>query len=91
MITEAIDTAYTIAGALLAWLAVIAFIVTVALFTTVLAVAQGVKAARRRLRWRRNAAQDDGEGFPATDAPNAPQSHTGPRWAREPHDHQEAA
>jgi hypothetical protein len=56
VIAEAIDTAYTIGWAIVAWIMAAAFVITVVLFTTVLAVAQGWKAARRVLRgpsWRR--------------------------------------
>jgi hypothetical protein len=56
MIAEAIDTAVSIGWAIVAWIMAAAFVVTVALFTTMLAVAQGWKAARRALRgpsWRR--------------------------------------
>jgi hypothetical protein len=56
VIAEAIDTAYTIGWAIVAWIMAAAFVATVVLFTTMLAVAQGWKAARRVLRgpsWRR--------------------------------------
>jgi uncharacterized membrane protein len=56
MIAEAIDTAVSIGWAIVAWIMAAAFVVTVVLFTTMLAVAQGWKAARRALRgpsWRR--------------------------------------
>jgi hypothetical protein len=50
VIAEAIDTAYTIGWAIVAWIMAAAFVVTVVLFTTMLAVAQGWKTARRMLR-----------------------------------------
>jgi len=50
VIAEAIDTAYTIGWAIVAWIIAFAFVATVALFTTMLAVAQGWKTARRVLR-----------------------------------------
>jgi hypothetical protein len=56
VIAEAIDTAYTIGWAIVAWIMAAAFVITVVLFTTMLAVAQGWKAARRALcgpSWRR--------------------------------------
>jgi hypothetical protein len=56
VIAEAIDTAYTIGWAIAAWIMAAAFVATVVLFTTMLAVAQGWKTARRALRgpsWRR--------------------------------------
>ncbi|MFE2965542.1 hypothetical protein ACFXKC_18050 [Streptomyces sp. NPDC059340] len=49
MIAEAIDTAYSIGWAIVAWIMAAAFVATVCLFTTVLAVAQGWKTARRAL------------------------------------------
>jgi hypothetical protein len=56
VIAEAIDTAYTIGWAIVAWIMAAAFVATTVLFTTMLAVAQGWKTARRALRgpsWRR--------------------------------------
>ena len=50
MIAEAIDTAVSIGWAIVAWIFVLAFVATTVLFTTMLAVAQGWKAARRALR-----------------------------------------
>ncbi|MFK0018236.1 hypothetical protein [Streptomyces sp. NPDC090798] len=50
MIPEAIDTAVSIGWAIVAWIIAFAFVATVALFTTMLAVAQGWKTARRVLR-----------------------------------------
>jgi hypothetical protein len=49
VIAEAIDTAYTIGWAIVAWIMAAAFVATVVLFTTMLAVAQGWKTARRAL------------------------------------------
>jgi hypothetical protein len=91
LIVEAIDTASDILDAILMWIVAAAFVATVALFTTVLAVAQGLKTVRRGLSWRRNAPQGNGEGFPAPAVPDAPQARAAPQWAREPHGHQEAA
>lgn len=56
MIAEAINTAVSVGWAIVAWLMAAAFVATVVLFTTMLAVAQGWKTARRMLRgpsWRR--------------------------------------
>jgi hypothetical protein len=56
VIAEAINTAYTIGWAIVAWIMAAAFVITVVLFTTMLAVAQGWKTARRVLcgpSWRR--------------------------------------
>lgn len=49
MIAEAIDTVFIVCRALLAWIAVAAFVLTVCLFTGVAVIAQGVKGARRML------------------------------------------
>lgn len=50
MIAEAIDTVVSIGWAIVAWIFALAFVATTVLFTTMLAVAQGWKAARRALR-----------------------------------------
>jgi hypothetical protein len=50
VIAEAIDTAVSIGWAIVAWIMAAAFVATVVLFTTMLAVAQGWKTARRMLR-----------------------------------------
>ena len=91
MIPMAIDTAFAIAQALLAWLAILAAVLTIALFTTVLTgawawqtVAASVKAARAWLSWRQTgseAPEVDGEG---PDAPEPADAHTArpaPAWA----------
>jgi hypothetical protein len=49
VIVEAIDTAYTIGAAILAWIAVLAAAATVVLFTGVLVGAWAWRAARKRL------------------------------------------
>lgn len=56
MIAEAIDTLFVVCRAILAWIAVGAFVATVCLFTGIAVIAQGVKGARRMLAgpsWRR--------------------------------------
>jgi hypothetical protein len=56
VIAEAIDTLFIVCRAILAWIAVGAFVVTVCLFTGIAVIAQGVKGARRMLAgpsWRR--------------------------------------
>jgi hypothetical protein len=47
VIAEAIDTLFIVCRALLAWIAVGAFVVTVCLFTGIAVIAQGVKGVRR--------------------------------------------
>ena len=52
LLIEAIDTFFAILDAILAWIAVIAFVATVFLLTTVAAVAHGWTAVRRRITRR---------------------------------------
>ena len=92
MIPMAIDTAVTIARALLAWLAILAAVITVALFTTVLTgawawqtVAASVKVARAWLSWRLRdfeAPEVDGEGSGAPEPSSAHTAPPAPSWAR---------
>ena len=91
MITMAIDTAVTIARALLAWLAILAAVLTVVLFTTVLAgawawqtVATSVKTARAWLSWRQTGFETpevDGEGPGAPGPSSARTDRPAPAWA----------
>ena len=92
MIPMAIDTAVTIARALLAWLAILAAVLTVALFTSVLTgawawqtVATSVKTARAWLSWRQagfEAPEVDGEGPGAPEPSSARTAPPAPAWAR---------
>ena len=102
MIAEAIDTAYTIGWAILAWIVLTAAFATLALYTlavTAWTVCRGVwrvgRAAWRAIRRRHApATAPQGPSCDSSDA-NTPQratrARTVPSWAREPHDHQEAA
>ena len=91
MITMAIDTAVTIARALLAWLAILAAVLTITLFTTVLTgawawqtVATSVKTARAWLSWRQTgpeAPEVDGEGPGAPEPADAHAARSAPAWA----------
>jgi hypothetical protein len=47
VIAEAIDTLFIVCRALLAWIAVAAFVLTVCLFTGIAVIAQGAKGTRR--------------------------------------------
>ena len=92
MIPMAIDTAFTIARALLAWLAILAAVLTVALFTTVLTgawawqtVAASVKTARAWLSWRQAGSETPEADREGPDAPEPSSAHTEPQapsWAR---------
>ena len=91
MIVEAVDTAFTIARALLAWLAILAAVITIALFTTVLTgawawrtVAGSVKAACAWLSWRQTGSEVpevDGEGPGAPGPSSARTDRPAPAWA----------
>jgi hypothetical protein len=56
VIAEAIDTLFVVCRAILAWIAVGAFVLTVCLFAGITVIAQGVKTTRRALRpaWARS-------------------------------------
>lgn len=49
LFVEALDTLFTVCRALLAWIAVAAFVITVCLLTGIAVIAQGLKGARRAL------------------------------------------
>jgi hypothetical protein len=85
LLFEVIDTALAIANAILAWIAVAAFAGTVVLFTTMLAVAHGWKAARRRSTGPLAAEQP----APEAESIPTPQRRTEPAWAHT--EHEEAA
>jgi hypothetical protein len=86
LLVEAIDTASALLDAILLWIAVAAFVVTVAVYTLILTGAWAWRAVRRRSTAPLAASQP-------TDAPIPPRTaerHTGPTWARTEHE-QEAA
>lgn len=83
MIAEAIDTLFVVCRALLAWIAVGAFVVTVCLFTGIAVIAQGVKGVRRMLRapsWAHG--RYSARKFTRTHT-RPPHGHTEPRTYRE--------
>lgn len=91
MIAEAVDTATAIGWAIVAWIVAAAAVFTVCLFTGILVGAWGWKTARRALS-RRCGAPEAPEAAPDVHgAPEAPQGRTAPSWARDDHNHQEAA
>jgi hypothetical protein len=87
VIVEAIDTAYTIGAAILAWIAVLAAVATVVLFTGVLVGAWAWRAVRKRLTGSLAAERPPHAPEPTP----TPERRPTPSWAREAHDHQEAA
>lgn len=87
LLFEVIDTAAALLDAILAWIAVAAFAVTVGLYTAILTGAWAWRAARRGVAgaWRAEQAAPGPESIPT------PQRRTGPSWARTDTDQQEAA
>lgn len=88
LFAEALATLFTVCRALAAWIAVLAFVVTVAIYTAVLTGVFAWRAVRRRSTGAQTAPQP-----PETPAftPNPAQRRTGPSWARDDHEQQEAA
>jgi steroid 5-alpha reductase family enzyme len=88
VIAEAIDAAWTIGAALLAWIAVAAAVATIGLITLAVTGVWAWKAARRALTGAQTAPDAEDARFP-----NLPPArrHT-PAWARtQSHDLDEAA
>lgn len=87
LLVEAIDTASVLLDAILLWILVAAFVVTVVVYTLVLTGAWAWRAARRRSTGPLAASQPTGAPIP----PHTAERHTGPTWARTNDKHQEAA
>jgi len=92
VIAEAIDTLFVVCRAILAWIAVGAFVLTICLFTGIAVIAQGVKTTRRALRgpsWARSRFRARIFARTRTRRPNR---RTRPRWVHnQPLDYEEAA
>lgn len=85
LFAEAVDTLFVVFHALLAWIAVGAFVLTVCLFTGIAVIARGVKGARRALDGPCGGLGAAGGSPVLPDAPEAVSARTGPRtpsWAR---------
>ncbi|HWM95539.1 MAG TPA: hypothetical protein VNO54_00640 [Streptosporangiaceae bacterium] len=91
MIAEAIDTAYTIGWAIVAWITLTAAFATLALYTVVVAVAFACEALWRGVTAAVAAVQRLGAPALPPEPQKPPQARAAPSWAREAHDHQEAA
>lgn len=102
MIAEAIDTAYTIGWAIVAWIILTAAAGTLALYTLAVTawtvcrlIWRAGHAAWRAIRRRHTPASPPHtvpcDSSDANTPQKATQARSVPSWAREPHDHQEAA
>jgi len=91
VIAEAIDTAYTIGAAILAWIVLTAAFATLALYTVVVAVAFACEAVWRGVTATVAAVRRSRAPELPPEPQKPPQARVAPSWAREPHDHQEAA
>jgi len=91
LLIEAIDTLLAIADAILAWIAVAAFVVTVLLFTVVLTGASVWRAIRRRHAPATAPQRPSCDSSDASNPQRPARARTVPSWVREEHDHQEAA
>jgi hypothetical protein len=87
LLFEALDAAAVMADAILAWIAVLAFAVTVGLYTAALTGAWAWRAVRKAVTGPLPASQPTDAPIP----PHAAERRTGPTWARTEPDHQEAA
>jgi hypothetical protein len=91
VIPEAIDTAYSIGWAIVAWIILTAAAATLALYAVVVTAAWPCRAAAEAVTAALAASRAlrAFQGQPERYRP--PQGRTGPSWAREEHDHQAAA
>jgi hypothetical protein len=85
LLFEALDAAAVMADAILAWIAVLAFAVTVGLYTAVLTGAWAWRAVRRGVAGSLPAEQPE----QAPESTPTPQRRTAPAWAHT--EHEEAA
>jgi hypothetical protein len=89
LFAEAIDTLFVVCRAILAWIAVGAFVITGCLFTGIAVIAQGAKGTWRAVRgiWAPTGGPEGGSGLPgdlraAPEPAETPTGRPGPSWAR---------
>jgi len=91
VIGEAIDTAYTIGWALLAWVVLTAAFATLALYAAVVAVAFACEVLWRGAAAAVAAVQRLGAPALPPEPQKPPRARAVPSWVREEHDQEEAA